>query len=110
LDVLDEIGMLNNKPCQTPLIRNTKVLFDTIKTTYNTNYYRRLIGKFLYLTDSRPDISFFVHFLSQFVQGPTIHHHQAAQHILRYIKVDQGRGLFFHVETDIQINGLSDFD
>ena len=57
---------------------DTKVIFDTSKPTCKTESYQRLIGKLLYLTHSGPDISFSVHLLSQFVQGPTIHHHQVA--------------------------------
>ena len=74
LNILEETGMLNSKPCQSPLMSNTKDLFDTNKIVHNTDSYQRLIGKLLYLTNSRPDISFSIHLLSQFVQGPTIHH------------------------------------
>jgi len=110
LDILNETGMINNKPCQTPLMSDTKPLFDTNKTSYNADSYRRLIGKLLYLTNSRPDINYFVHLLSQFVQAPTAYHHQSAQHILRYLKAAPGRGLFFPRETDLQIKGFSDSD
>ena len=44
------------------------------------------------------------------MQAPTIYHHQATQHILRYIKVDPGRGLFFPRETGQQIKGFNDSD
>ena len=68
LDILDEAGMLNSKPCQTPLMNNTKVLFNADMPVHNVESYRRLIGKLLYLTNSRLDINYFVHSLSQFVQ------------------------------------------
>jgi len=110
LDILNETGMTNSKPCQTPLMSDTKPLFTTNNTSYNVDSYRRLIGKLLYLTNSRPDINYFVHLLSQFVQAPTAYHHQAAQHILRYIKADPGRGLFFPRDTSLQIKGFSDSD
>jgi len=110
LDILNETGMTNNKPCQTPLMSDTKPLFATNNTSYNVDSYRRLIGKLLYLTNSRPNINYSVHLLSQFVQAPTTYHHQAAQHILRYIKADPGRGLFFPRDTSLQIKGFSDSD
>jgi len=74
LDILNETGMVNNKPCQTPLMSDIKPLFDTNKPSCNADSYKRLIGKLLYLTNSRPDINYSVHLLSQFVQTPTTYH------------------------------------
>ena len=110
LDILNETGMINIKPCQTPLMSGIKPLFDTNNPPSNVESYRRLIGKLLYLTNSRPDINYSVYLLSQFVQTPTTYHHQVAQHILRYIKAVPGRGLFFPKENDLQIKGFGDSD
>ena len=44
--------------------------------------YRRLIGRLLYLTLSRLDISFAVHKLSQFIAQPQITHLQVVHHLL----------------------------
>jgi len=111
LDILSETGMLDCKPCQTPLMNNTKDLFDKAADPINDpESYRRLIGKLLYLTNSRPDICYSVHLLSQFVQAPTIHHQQAAQHILRYLKTSPANGLFFAATNDMQIKAFSDSD
>jgi len=111
LDILSETGMLDCKPCQTPLMNNTKILFDkTAEPVNDPDSYRRLIGKLLYLTNSRPDICYSVHLLSQFVQAPTIYHQQAAQHILRYLKTSPANGLFFAATNDIQIKAFSDSD
>ncbi|KAK7332845.1 hypothetical protein VNO80_29601 [Phaseolus coccineus] len=110
LDILNECGMLASKPSSTPLIPDTKVLFEDKSLLQNANSYRRLIGRLLYLTNTRPDITFVVHLLSQFVQQPTIHHHQAAQHILRYIKANPAQGIFFAADNDIQLKAFSDSD
>jgi len=37
LDILNETGMINNKPCQTPLMSNIKPLFDTNKPSCVTS-------------------------------------------------------------------------
>ena len=36
--------------------------------------YRRLVGKLIYLTISRPELSYCVHILAQFMQNPLVVH------------------------------------
>jgi len=62
------------------------------------------------LVNARPNISFSVQFLSQFVEAPTKAHHQAAQRILRYIKASPSQGLFYPRDTSLRIKALSDSD
>jgi len=88
--------MLGSKPCFTPFTSNTKFLFETIDKLQNPNPYRGLIGKLLYLTNTKPDITFFIQLFSQFVQEPTVYHQQVVQHILRYIKANPAHELFFN--------------
>jgi len=57
--------------------------------------YRRIIGKLLFLTNTRPDIRFVVQQLSWFMQHSTIHHYEASMRILRYIIIAHAQGLFF---------------
>lgn len=72
--------------------------------------FRELIGRLLYLTIIRPDITYDVHRLSQFMQFPTDVHLQAAHRILKYIKGNPGQGLFYSAETDMCINAFANAD
>jgi len=67
LDILSETGMLDCKPCQTPLLKYTEVLFEKVDLINDPDSYKRLIEKLLYLTNFGLDISYFVLLLSQFV-------------------------------------------
>ncbi|KAJ0955982.1 putative RNA-directed DNA polymerase [Helianthus annuus] len=55
--------------------------------------YQRLIGKLIYLSHPRPDISYIVQFLSQFMHKPTHSHLQVALRLLRYLKKAPGKGI-----------------
>ena len=57
--------------------------------------YRRLIGRLIYLTNTRPDITFVVQHLSQFIASPTTAYYTTLYRILCYIKVAPGLGIFF---------------
>lgn len=76
----------------------------------DASQYRCLIGSLLYLTVSRPDITFVVHKLSQFISMPRVLHLQAAYYLVRYLKYQPGQGLFFPSSSSLQLNAFSDAD
>ena len=68
--------------------------------------YRRMIRKLLYLTITRPDLSYSMNHLSQFLANPRVPHLQAAYHVLEYIKSTVGQGLFFSTTSCVQLRPL----
>ena len=72
--------------------------------------YRRLIGKLMYLTLTRPNICYAVNRLSQFLSKPRHPHTVAALRVLQYIKGAPGQGLFFSANSDFQLKAFCDAD
>ncbi|OIW12294.1 hypothetical protein TanjilG_06083 [Lupinus angustifolius] len=72
--------------------------------------YRRLIGRLIYLTNTRLAICFSVQQLVQFVAKPNATHHNAALRVIRYIKGSPAVGLFFHKTSIVQLKAYSDSD
>eukprot|EP00253_Pinus_taeda_P025408 PITA_25408 len=63
-------GMTQCNPLSTPLEQNIKLTSIEGKEFEDATKYRQLIGSLIYLTTTRPDISFRVGILSRFMQKP----------------------------------------
>lgn len=72
--------------------------------------YRALVEKLLYLTITRPDLSYLAHLLRQSSHSPRIPHWKALIKVLRYIKLCHGQGLFFPTNNQLQLRAFSDGD
>ncbi|KAL5558898.1 hypothetical protein UlMin_035109 [Ulmus minor] len=95
LQILEDTGFLGCKPAATPMEVNVKLSQDDGEELSDPALYRRLIGKLLYLTITRPDLSYAVNKLSRFLSKPRLPHFQAAQRVLQYVKGTPIQGLFF---------------
>lgn len=72
--------------------------------------YRRLVGKLIYLTVTRPDITYAVGVVSQYMSAPQHPHFDAVCRILRYLKGAPGRGLLYKPFASLSVTGFSDAD
>ena len=96
LDLLQETGQLGCKPTSTPLDVNVKIGKGDDGAAVDKAFYQRLIGKLIYLNHTRPDISYGVSLLSQFMSEPYEVHLRAAYKILSYLKFTVGQGPPLH--------------
>ncbi|RVW40667.1 Retrovirus-related Pol polyprotein from transposon RE1 [Vitis vinifera] len=107
---LDEAGLLGAKPLLTPMEENNKLLPTVGDLLKNPSTYRRLVGQLIYLTITRPEISYSVHILSQFMQEPRKPHLDVVHHLLRYHKGAPKQGLYFPAKGNLLLRGFCDAD
>jgi len=70
LDILDDTCLTGAKPEKFPMEQNLKLTFTDGDLLHDTTQYRRLVGRLIYLTVTRPDIVYPIRTLSQFMQEP----------------------------------------
>ena len=82
---------------------NTKLLPNQGELISDPEQYRRFVGKLNYLTVTRPDISFAVSVVSQFLNSPCEDHWNAVIRILKYIKKSPGKGLLYGIVSPLVV-------
>jgi hypothetical protein len=72
---------------------NTKLNSEDGESLADIGQYQRLVGKLIYLTVTRPDISFAVSKVRQFMYEPRTSHLDAINRILGCLKGSPGQGI-----------------
>ena len=76
----------------------------------NEKLYRNIIGALQYLTITRPEISYIVNKLSQFLHCPTDMHWKACEQVLRYLRRSIDHGLHIQPASRFSLTSFSDAD
>ncbi|GKD53646.1 ribonuclease H-like domain-containing protein, partial [Tanacetum coccineum] len=99
------------RPIMTPLPENCILSHkesDGDKYLRNVTSYQKLVGKLIYLTMTRPDISYDVHCLSQLMHAPLQSHFDIGSRVLKYLKLAPGSGIgFSKSDSGIKVETLS---
>jgi hypothetical protein len=110
LDIISEAGLLGAKPAATPLEQNHRLSLAAGPLLSNPEKYRCLVGRLIYLCFTRPELSYCVHILSQFMHEHRTNHWEAALRVVRFLKGNPGQGIFFSKKCDLQLHGWCDSD
>jgi hypothetical protein len=102
--------MSEAKPVKTPMSTAHALSLLSGDPLIDPSPYHSLVGALQYLSLTRPDISFAVNKVSQFMHCPTSLHLQAVKRILRYLKSTISYGLLFRRSSSHTLHAYSDAD
>ncbi|XP_019167565.1 PREDICTED: uncharacterized protein LOC109163266 [Ipomoea nil] len=108
-DILQWAGMTDCKPLATPASVSQPVSQST-ESFDNPTLYRRLAGALQYLTITRPDLSYSVNRLCQFMHSPTVEHWGLLKRVLRYVRGTLDYRLLISASASADIHAYSDSD
>ncbi|KAG6479777.1 hypothetical protein ZIOFF_063251 [Zingiber officinale] len=114
MDLLHKYGMNEANPVVCPTDYKGAITSITGREKPDAAIYRGIVGSLIYLSHTRPDLSFLVNLLSRYMSQPTSAHLAAAKRALRYVKGTMDLGLFFPPTGDNEsftnLEGYSDSD
>nr|GFB21670.1 hypothetical protein [Tanacetum cinerariifolium] len=131
LESLKKYGMESSDPVDTPMVKKSKLDEDpqgkVIDPTYyrgmkskldedpqgkviDPTYYRGMVGTLMYLTASRPDLTFFVCMCAQYQAKPAEKHLHAVKIIFKYLRETVNRRLWYPKDSSIALTAYADVD
>ncbi|GJX30572.1 retrovirus-related pol polyprotein from transposon TNT 1-94 [Tanacetum coccineum] len=93
LESLKKYGMESSDPVDTPMVEKSKLDEDTQGKAVDPTHYRGMIGTLMYLTASRPDLTFVVCMCARYQAKPTKNHLHAVKRIFKFLRGTINRGL-----------------
>lgn len=110
LDIIQQVGMKDWKPCEFPFPKGIKLFLDEGEKLDDLEIYRSIAGKLLYLNLTRPNISYSMQQLSQFMDNPRKPHLMVAIYVIRYLACIINWGLCHQTTSEITMSAFCDAD
>ncbi|XP_060959127.1 uncharacterized mitochondrial protein AtMg00810-like [Cannabis sativa] len=97
-------------PLPTPMTGGQKLSATGSDPFADPTYYRSIVGALQYANITRPEISYAVNRVSQFMQTPLEAHWKTVKKILRYLNGTLDFGLLLKTSASLTVTGFCDAD
>jgi hypothetical protein len=105
-DLLDRVSLIDHWTAKTPMELNVHLTPTDGEPLEDPTHYHHIVGSLVYLGVTRPDISYLVHILSQFLSAPTQIHYNHLLCVLRYLRGTISYHLFFPRSSSLQLKHI----
>ena len=110
LDLLKKFNMAECKASKSPFLSGIKMHEFGNSPMVDITLYRKLVGSFLYLTHTRPDLSYVVSVVARHMHRPHEIHWNSTKIILQYVQGTKKFGVHYTASSSLQLVGFSDSD
>ncbi|GJS87551.1 hypothetical protein Tco_0770187 [Tanacetum coccineum] len=100
--------MESSDPVDTPMVEKSKLDEDPQGKAVDPTHYRGMVGTLVYLTASRPDLTFDVCMCAWYQGKPTKKHLHDVKRIFKYLRGTVNRGLWYPKESSIALTAHAD--
>ena len=112
-DLLAKVNMTSANGMPTPMVSSSKLSKIGSSEVDDPTQFRSVVGALQYATLTRPEISFSVNKVCQFLSNPLEEHWKAVKRILRYLSGTKHHGLLIQpasLQQPLQLLGFCDAD
>jgi histone deacetylase 1/2 len=112
LELLARAGMLKCTPVTTPMASSERLCSTDGHplSSKEATQYRSIVGGLQYLTVTRPDLSFVVNKVCQYLHEPRTHHWSAFKRIFHYVRHTVDSGLQLRSSSSTLLSAFLDAD
>jgi len=109
-NIVKKFGLDNASHKRTPATTHLKLSKDENGVAVDQSLYRSMIGSLLYLTSSRPDITFVVGVCARYQAEPKMSHLVQVKRILKYINGTTDYEILYSHSDNSRLIGYCDVD
>ncbi|GJW42365.1 uncharacterized mitochondrial protein-like protein [Tanacetum coccineum] len=110
LESLKKFGTKSSDPVDTPMVEKSKLDEYTQGKSVDPTHYRGMVGTLVYLTASRPDLTFAVCMCARYQAKPTEKHLHAIKRIFKYLRGTVNRGIWYPNDSSIALTAYANVD
>ena len=107
---MKKFGLEFASSIRTLMSPNVKLIVDLLGKSVDPSLYRSMIGCLLYLTASKPHISYSVEVCARYQANPKESHIIAVKRIIKYVKSTSNFGVWYDKDTNDMLAGYFDAD
>nr|GEV13724.1 hypothetical protein [Tanacetum cinerariifolium] len=110
LESSKKYGMESSDPVDTLMVEKSKLDKDLQGKAVDPTHYCGIVGTLMYLTASRPDLTFAVCMYARYQAKPIKKHLHAVKRIFKYLRGTVNRGLWYPKDSSIALTAYADAD